>query len=331
MHYAFRLIFRRQIDNVGQMVSQYRYDVAIVGAGPAGLSAALYAARFCRSTLILHNSETRASRIPKAYNVPGFDTGIAGSELLDHMTRHAQTYGAQLIDTTIVSATRSGEFFELKGEDGITWISRSVILATGLYLNQIALDFEMHEAAIEAGILRYCPVCDGYEHLGQRIGVVGCDISGAGEALFLRQFSDDITLLPKCEPDLTPAERTDLMAAGIKTITQPITRYCPTPNSFKIFVEGNDTPLEFDVVYPALGVRPRNALADNLGLAINDNGKVDEGSIFQTPIKGLYCVGDLVEGLDQISVAMGHGAIAATKAHNWLREQDGQTVKAVFD
>lgn len=307
------------------------YEIAIVGAGPGGLSAALYAARFCRSTIVFHNGEARALRIPKTYNAPGFDEGVSGPDLIDRMARHATRFGAELVNLTIVEARLAPSGFELRSDDGSVWTARTLILATGLHLNQIDIPHDVHEAAIADGVLRYCPVCDGYEHRGKRIGVVGCDVSGAAEALFLRQFSKDVTLLSRGEAELTSAECRDLAAAGIDTVREAITEYRPGPLGFAIFVEGRNDPYIFDIVYPALGVRPRSTLARALGVDTNDEGKVPADSMTGTPIQGLYCVGDLVEGLDQISVAMGHGAIAATKAHNYLSELDGHTVDAVLD
>ena len=115
------------------------------------------------------------------------------------------------------------------------------------------------------------------------------------------------------------------------TVINPITEYRPGSNEFEIFVEERDEPYVFDIIYPALGVRPRNSLLKALGMSLTDNGKASADAISGTSIEGLYCAGDLVEGLDQISVAMGHGAIAATKAHNWLRERDGHTVETILN
>ena len=307
------------------------YEIAIVGAGPGGLSAALYAARFCRSTLVLHDGQARANRIARTYNVPGFDDGITGTELIGRMTSHASKYDAQIVEATIATATREGGIFVLTDPAGQTWRAQALILATGIKLNQIPIDEELHETAIANDVLRYCPVCDGYEYRGKRIAVVGCDISGAGEALFLRQFSDNVTLLPKDEAELTPEERADLAAAGVHTIVAPITRYSPQTDSMQIYVEGQDTPLIFDVLYPALGVTPRNELAAGISLALNESGNVDATSPSGTNIPGLFCAGDVVEGLDQITVAIGQGAVAATKAHNWLRDREGETVEAVLE
>ena len=307
------------------------FDIVIVGAGPAGLSAALYAARFCRSTLVLHNDDARASRIPKTYNAPGFADGVSGLDLIARMTQHAETFGALFVSATVTDAQSVGDGFELTTDNGGVWRARALILATGLFLNEIDLDHDVHEAAIANGVLRYCPVCDGYEHRGKRIAVVGCDISGAGEALFLRQFSPHVTLLPQHAAELSKSEIADLAAAHVRTEIRRIVSYRPGATDFQIYVDGVDDPYIFDIVYPALGVRPRSMLADRLGLTLTDGAKVAPGSIAGTDIDGLYCAGDLVEGLDQISVAMGHGAVAATKAHNWLRARDGHTVQAVLD
>lgn len=307
------------------------YEIAILGAGPAGLSAALYAARFCRSTLVLHDNHSRAWRIARTYNVPGYEDGVTGPELIARMSRHASQYGAQFVEAAVATARRHNGVFELADAGDRIWRSQALILATGINLNQIPIDEETHETAIANDVLRYCPICDGYEHRGKRIAVVGCDHSGAAEALFLRQFSDDITLLPKAEAELTAKERADLAAAGVKTIVAPIVRYVPLGDNIEIYVEGGDAPLRFDVLYPALGVTPRSELAAGLSLPLNEDGKTDPASPFGTPVPGLFCAGDLVEGLDQISVAIGHGAIAATKAHNWLRDLDGETVEAVLE
>ena len=306
------------------------YDIVIVGAGPAGLSAALYAARFLRSTLVVHDDTPRAAQIPLTRNLPGYEGGISGSDLLERMTRQAEKHGATIVQGRVTDARRTDGLFTLTGEDGATWAGRSVIIATGVAQNQPPLEDSVHQAAVDAGVLRYCPICDGYEHQGERIAVLGCDISGAAEALFLAGYSGDVTLLPRRDVDLTAEEQRDLEQAGIRVLGDAVTRFEATDRQMLLHLEGGGAPLAFDVLYPALGSRPRNALARRLGLAIGVDGKAPGMAPFGTDIPGLYCAGDLVEGLDQISVSLGHGAVAATKAHNWLRSLDGETVKAVL-
>jgi len=300
------------------------WDCIIIGAGPAGLTAALYAARFKRSTLVLHDGRSRALRIPKTHNVPGFPDGVAGLELIERMTAHAEQYGVNLVEAEIAAARADGDGFVLS--DGTQeWRARSLILATGLQLRQVDLAPVAHEAAIAAGTLRYCPVCDGYEHAGQRIGVVGSDAQGAGEALFLRGYSDDVTLFPLAYAELTNDEREQLDAAGVEIVSTPLREIVPAGEVIDAVLD-DGRKLSFDVIYPALGCHPRNELPRSLGLEIDNVGKASATAPFGTNVPGLYCAGDLVDGLDQISVAMGHGAIAGTKMHNWLREQDGHTL-----
>ena len=306
------------------------HDIIIVGAGPAGLTAALYAARFLRSVLVLHDAAPRAAQIPLTRNVPGHDAGIAGCDLLERMTRHAEACGAAIVQAQVIDARRSCGQFILTGADGTLWRGRALILATGVAQNQPPLPEDVHQAAVDAGVLRYCPVCDGFEHRGERIAVLGCDISGAAEALFLAGYSRDVTLLPRRDVELTAGERRDLDAAGVSVLTDAVTRFAPTERHMLLHLEGRPEPMAFDVLYPALGSRPRSELACRLGLQTTAAGKAAETAPFGTAIPGLYCAGDLVEGLDQISVAMGHGAVAATKAHNWLRDADGETVDAVL-
>ena len=295
-------------------------EIAIVGAGPAGLSAALYAARFLRATLVLHDGTPRAARIPRTRNVPGFERGITGLHLLQRMRRHARRYGARLAEAPIERvARRTDGTFTLEAGDGRRWTARAVILATGIEHNHIPMDEDCHEEASRRGVLRYCPVCDGYEHRGQRIGVVGCDASGAAESLFLRQFTDDLTLLTHRRAELAEGERRDLEAAGVEIVTEPVEKYELDGRGMRVRVEGRGEPLDFDALYPALGSRPRNALAKSLGIAVKEGGEVAADAPMGTTVPGVYCAGDLVDGLDQISVAMGQGALAATRAHNWLR------------
>lgn len=308
------------------------HDIIIVGAGPAGLTAALYAARFRRKTLVIHDAQPRAALIPLSHNVPGHEEGIGGPDLLTRMTRHAESCGAEIVQGRVTDARRDDGLFHLTDTEGVTRTGRSVILATGLRQNEPPLPADVHQAAIDAGVLRYCPICDGFEHQNERIAVLGFDTSGAGEALFLSGYSSDVTLLPRHDVELSSDEQRDLERAGIRILTEAVARFEPTDRHMLIHLEGGAAePLAFDVLYPALGSRPRHRLAHRLGLQTNESGKVAAGSPFGTDVPGLYCAGDLVEGLDQISVAMGHGAVAATKAHNWLRARDGETTEAVLD
>lgn len=304
------------------------WDCIVVGAGPAGLSAAVYCARFLRSALVLHDGKARALRIPLTHNVPGFPDGVSGTDLIARMTEHATSYGAVISEAKIISiGLRAEHGFVIEAEEGRRWYSRSVIMATGIDLNQIALPDDVHEAAIRLNVLRYCPVCDAYEHKGKRIAVVGCDVQGAAEALFLRTYSPDVTLIPHRYHELTEQEVAQLDEHGVVVAQAAVSGYEVHPDGMHItYSDGSHD--KFDVVYPALGVTPRTELVETLGVPLDDNKCVASSSFVETNVPGLWCAGDIVDGLDQISVAMGHGAIAATKAHNWLRDRDEQTIQS---
>lgn len=302
-------------------------DVIIVGAGPAGLTAALYTARYLRTVLVLHDGTSRALRIPLSHNVPGFPAGVNGEALIGRMITHAETYGARLETARVETATFMEDVFTLTAGDK-TWRCRSLILATGVALHQVDLPEDQHEAAIEAGVLRYCPICDGYEAIDRRIGVIGSDANGAAEALFLRQYSPDITLMPLSHSDLTPEQEAELDSAGIRIAYGALQRLRPRASHMEVSLEDRDAPLSFDVVYPALGRSPRTRLAGGLGVRLSAEGCAPADAAKDSGVEGLFLAGDGLVGLDQISVAMGQGALAATSAHNWLRERDGHVLQA---
>lgn len=299
-------------------------DVIVIGAGPAGLTAALYLARYHRTVVVLHDGTSRALRIPDTHNAPGFPDGVAGKDLIARMMRHAETYGAEIAETQVTGIVRDGRGFVVAARDK-TWKARAVILATGVSINQIDMPEDQHEQAISDGVLRYCPVCDGYEGTGKALGVIGCDSSGAAEALFLRQFSDRIVLMPLSHSELTADEMRQLDEAGITVTHGALDRLEPNAQTMVIHLE-NGGRVEVDVLYPALGMTPRSEIVRGLGVEINDEGCLGENTPFGSKLPGFYAAGDVVEGLDQISVASGHGAVAATKAHNWLRDQDNETL-----
>jgi len=302
-------------------------DVVVIGAGPAGLTAALYLARYRRNVLVLHDGKSRALRIPLTHNAPGFPEGVRGPDLIARMTRHAVQYGATIQEAEVAAVEAVAGGFSLHLADGSTRVSRAVVLATGVDLNQVDLPEAVHEAAIRAGVLRYCPVCDGYEHIGKRIGVIGCDTNGAAEALFLRAYSQNVTLMPLNRPELSCAEARTLADAGIRLETGALLALEPGVDDITVRLD-TGASLAFDVIYPALGCRPRSILAEQLGLDLTESGCVTSGSVFESRVEGVFAAGDLVEGLDQISVAMGHGAVTATRAHNWLREKELATLQS---
>jgi thioredoxin reductase (NADPH) len=290
-------------------------DAVIIGGGPAGLTAAIYLGRFRRDVLLIDSGESRAWRIPVSHNHPGFPGGITGAELMERIKTQAAEYGATFRTGEVTELSRDAEGFSVS-IDGQTIRSAFVLLATGVVDNDPKLPGV--ERAIERGLLRICPICDGYEIIGKTVGVIGGGAHAAREALFLRTYSDDVTLVHIREKSaLTPAYRRLLREANVGLIESSLGRVTINNDVIEAFDLGG-TEYRFQVIYSALGSRPQSQLALSLGAEANEQGCLTVTDHQQTSIDGLYAAGDLVRGLNQISVAQGEGAIAATEIHNRL-------------
>lgn len=307
---------------------QARYvDTAIVGGGPAGLTAAIYLARYGRSVAVLDRGGSRALLIPRSHNVPGYPEGIAGAELIERMTDQATLYGAEIVDATVEQLSRDDGRWWLRGGTA-EFHARAVLIATGVVNRRPnKLDDAAHDAALAAGQLRYCPICDGYE-AGRggtaRIAVVGAESHGVAEALFLRGFSQSVTLLTHTECELDERDRRELDRAGVRWDPRPVVGYTFDRDGVHLGLAGGGS-VDVDTIYPALGSDPNAGLIEQLGLRTDPARCILTDSHQRLGLSGLYAAGDVVSALDQIAVAMGHGAIAATAMHNDLREQDGLT------
>lgn len=294
------------------------WDAIIIGGGPAGLTAAIYLGRFRRKVLVIDSGESRVWRIPKTHNHPGFPGGIEGPELLERIRAQAEDYGAEFRKGQVTELTREeGGGFRISF-DGETLHASFVLLATGVVDNDPELPGV--ERAIDRGLLRICPICDAYEVIDKKIGIIGGGSKAAAEALFLRTYSDDVTLIHnRDEASLTPEDRRNLQEAKIALIESSIGRVDIENNAIEAFDLGG-TEHRFDTVYSALGSTSQSKLARDLGATANAEGCLNVTDHQETSVDGLYAAGDLVRGLNQISVAQGEGAIAATDIHNRLRK-----------
>lgn len=308
-----------------QWASDATLDSVVVGAGPGGLTAALYLARYRRRVLVVHDGTSRALRIPLSHNVPAFPGGVRGRTLIARMLRQAEFYGAAIRKLQVQRVEKVEDGFVVHTGGGVLR-ARTVIIATGINLHQIDLPHRQHEAAIRRGILRYCPICDGYEASGRRVGVIGASAHGAAEALFLRQYTDRIALMAVRDVDLTKADRKQLESSGIEVIASPVKHYEAGSSTFAVRFE-DGARREFDIVYPALGCTPRTALLSPLTLESDEGGALVIDKDQSVGIEGLYIAGDVAEAMDQVSVAIGHGAVAATQAHNHLRVAEQRVLR----
>ncbi len=292
-------------------------DVVIVGGGPAGLTAAIYLARYHLRTVVIDAGQSRALMIPVSHNHAGHPAGIEGRVLVDRMRVQAVEYGARSIAAEVTDIT--GTAGDLRISAGETLRARAVLLATGVINRRPLMDDAMHDAAVTRGLLRYCPICDGFELTDKRIAVIGTGRHGLQEAIFVRSYSRDITLVaPDGRHDLSPAQRAILTNAGVAVIDGPSKDFRLEGDIISMATAAGRR--QFDTVYPALGSIIRSGLAKSLGADLAEEGCIRVDTHQRTSIAGLYAAGDVVPGLDQISSAMGAAAAAATAIRNDLAD-----------
>lgn len=292
-------------------------DCLIIGAGPAGLTAAIYLARFRRTLLVLDGGPSRAELIPVTHNFPGFPDGVSGAKLLGRLREQAGNHSVEIRKGRAEQLQREGNGFVAQ-VGGQLVRARTILLATGI-VDQHPDMPGLQEATI-LGLVRWCPICDGYDVIDRKVAILAPARSGLGHAIFLRTFTAELTLLAQSDSaGLDKAGVAQLEEAGIKLVTDSAVSFRPSADQKRIVVTlaGGDE-LEFDCLYPMSGCSVQGALATALGATAEKDGDVVVDANQRTSIPGLYAVGDVVDSVNQISVAIGHAAIAATAIHNEL-------------
>jgi thioredoxin reductase (NADPH) len=294
-------------------------DCVIVGGGPAGLTAALYLARVNRRFLVVDGGDPRAAWIPTSHNIPVFAEGTSGRDLLARQREHVERYGVPVLPGTVTEIGKGPDGFvtRIDADGGTREVkARRVLLATG------AIDVEPElpdlPDAVQRGLVRYCPICDGFESRGKRIAVIGFGDRGLGEAVFVaRTYSRDVTLLTLGQGmDLDADERQRIAEHGIKVVHEPVAALEVAGGRIMALRMASGAEHRFEVLYSVLGLKLRSELAVALGAEHDEAGALIVDDHNRTTVPGLYAAGGVVRGLDQIVVAMGHAAVAATDIHN---------------
>jgi thioredoxin reductase (NADPH) len=285
-------------------------DCLIVGAGPGGLVAATYLARYRRRIAVVDAGASRARWIPTSHNCPGFPLGVSGTTLLARLREQAEGHGVVVTHGRIESLAREGGdagVFLARDAAGGEWRAATVILATGLVdaLPEVDGGPGALAAAIEAGTLRLCAICDGYEARDSRIAVLAPAGEAESHARFLRTFSRSVDAIHSDAP-----YRLDCDAQRCRV---------ETSHDAAGKAQGEGVAIrDYDTLYPLLGGESQAQLARALGAEVDGEGALRTDAHQQTSVDGLYAIGDVVSALNQIAVAVGHAAIAATAVHNRL-------------
>jgi thioredoxin reductase (NADPH) len=290
-------------------------DCLIVGGGPAGLTAAIYLVRFRRRTRLIDAGNSRAALIPKSHNFPGFPDGISGLEILTRLKAHATRYGAEVERGMVTDLRCREDGLFVATAEGRSLTARRVILATGVVDN--LPEIEGLKDHIDAGRIRLCPVCDGYEVSDKPVAIYGTADHVLPKALFLRGFTPDLTLL--CTDDVgCPADvEARLRHAGIALPTECVDRLNWDGKSITARLKSG-AEKRFASLYAAMGSRPRAELYKKVGGDPTLEGCIDTDEHQRTSVPGVWAIGDVVDALDQMAVAIGHAAIATTDVHNSL-------------
>ena len=299
-------------------MSDNLFDCLIVGAGPAGLTAATYLARFRRRVALVSAGDSRANYIPVSHNCPGFPFGISGTELLAKLTTQAAEYGVEVIDARVqrIEMTKSGF---VAHSDSRSWKARTVLLATGI-VDRLP-PVRRIEKGIADAVVRICAVCDGYEARDHRIAVYGPPARVIPHACFLRTYSHHVTAVLSEAGALTLAHRKLAIKLAVPVLPKPTTIKLVAGSGRKINgcqIVWPDRVESFDSLYPVLGADAKAGIAIALGAKADKDGELIVNAKLETSVDRLYAAGDVVSSLNQISVAVGHAAIAATAIHQRL-------------
>ena len=307
------------------------YDIIIIGAGPAGLTAGMYAGRQNSKTLVIDKSMAGGLglEVPMMQNYPGFDL-IAGMELIGKMKVQSEKYCEILENTVIDSIEKTEDGFYLKTKNSPLLMTtndtgekefstKAIILATGASHRHLNVPGE--NEFLGRGVA-YCATCDGMFFIGKDVLMVGGGNSAAQEALYLKNLGCNVKLVHRrdelrCEHHLQKAlEDNEIEVLWNSTIEE--IKGEKMVDSVTLLRDGKEENYKTDAVFIAIGDDPSNELAKELGVALDDDGYIITDKNQATNVEGIYSAGDITGGVKQWIVACGEGAVAAMSAYNDL-------------
>jgi thioredoxin reductase (NADPH) len=317
-----------QSKGAGKQVTEVR-DVIIIGSGPAGYTAALYAARGRLNPLLFEGSVTSGGALmntTEVENFPGFPDGVLGPELMDNIRKQAERFGAELVpdDVTEVDLTATPKVVKV-GED--TYLARTVIIATGSRYRELDAPGEKR---LSGHGVSWCATCDGFFFRESDIAVIGGGDSALEEATFLTRFAKSVTIVHR---------RGSLRASKImqdRAIANPKIKFAWDSVVEEVLGEdrvtglrlrnvktGEDSVLPVTGMFVAIGHDPRSELFTGQ-LPVDDEGYLlVEHPTSRTAIDGVFAAGDVVDHIYRQAVtAAGTGCAAALDAERWLADHE---------
>ena len=294
------------------------FDVAIVGGGPAGLSAAIWLARYLHKVALVDSGDPRNWETRGVNGFLGLP-GIRPSELRERGRRQCEDLGVALIDVIVERAWQEGpERFVLEVEEGIPITARRLLLAIGLRDMWPDIPGLQHVYGSNAHV---CPDCDGYECRGLKVVVIGCGRKAVGMALNLSVWTSDIIIATNGEdPDLDPEYCEKLDALNIPVIEERIARVRTEPDNERIHCLQLESGMELDAdkIFFAIGQYPADDLGTELECERDGDGHIVVDEHYHTSVRHVYAAGDIVPGPQLAIAAASDGAIAALAIHKSL-------------
>jgi thioredoxin reductase (NADPH) len=307
-------------------------DLVIIGAGPAGLTAAIYAERSGLKSIVLEKANIggQVAITPVVENYPAF-TRIGGKTLMDMMAQQAINYTDIRQGEEVVDIGKTDGLFEVS-TTRTRYTAKALLLTTGAESRKLGVP---GETEFQGKGVSYCAACDGYFFKdGKKVIVVGGGNTAATEALYLRNIGVDVTLVHR--RDELRAEqflRQSLADNKIPIIWSTVVKEIKGDRLVSEAVlentaDGSVKSMKIDGVFVAIGYVPNNELAKKLGVETDEEGYVRIDKAHRTNVKGVYAAGDITGGLKQIVTAVGQGAVAAMTAfediaHPYWKQEGG--------
>jgi thioredoxin reductase len=299
------------------MADEEPRDCIIVGAGPAGLNAALVLGRARRRVLVLDNGAPRNYATHEMHGVLGHD-GLDPADLRARGREELARYGVEVTSAEVEAAEVRGDSVRLT-RDGAAEVTRTVILATGM-LDEVPDVPGFRE--VWGTSAHTCPYCDGFEHRDERIAVLAGGARGEHLALLLRQWSDDVVLLGNGPLDLAPDQVARMRARGIRTIETPVAALDSEDGRLRRIRLEDGTELDRDALFFFVGWRLRTDLARGLGCELRDDGSIVVGADQATSVDRVYAAGNCADPRALVPTAAGAGVAAAVAVNARLTVED---------
>jgi len=292
------------------------YELLIIGAGPAGLTAGIYGARSGLKTAIIERGKVGGtlSEVPWIENYPGFEN-VSGVELLGRLETHARRYCEIMEFREVLGIENLGDSFRIRTTEG-DHLSRAVILATGTSRRKLGVRGE--KELFGRGV-SYCPMCDGYMFRGKRVVVVGGGNTAAVDALFLKSLKCKVTMIHRRRALRAEMATVEKLKEEVDLVLNSVVEEILGTKSVegikvKNLANGTSRTIPADGVFISVGTVPNASLAKMVGASVDAEENVVVDKMQRTNVERFYAAGDVTGGVKQVIVACAEGAVAATSA-----------------